>query len=202
MKTEELIKAKKYIEHAILTIKHDGHLGTIQTDWILPDLEKALAAIVGYECSSDADKLSVEKLQEHLLPYKKETVQKIIDEKMQLVTADEFVKLHPMGYDMPIGERGAGLSGGQRQSVGIARALVNNSNIWLFDEPTNAMDQTSETNILNNLKENIENKTLLLVTQKMNMLDLATRIIVMNNGQKVLDGEKMEIIKKLGVNNG
>ena len=94
MKTEELIKAKKYIEHVIGTIKHDGHLGRIQTEWIFPDLEKALAAIVRYECSSDADKLSVEKLQEHLLPYKKETVQKIIDEKMQLVTADEFVKLH------------------------------------------------------------------------------------------------------------
>ncbi|NBL01139.1 MAG: hypothetical protein EOM50_24715 [Erysipelotrichia bacterium] len=94
MKTEELIKVKKYIEHVIVTIKHDGHLGTIQTDWILPDLEKALATIVGYECSSDTDKLSVEKLQEHLLPYKKETVQKIIDEKMQLVTADEFLKLH------------------------------------------------------------------------------------------------------------
>ena len=94
MKTEELIKAKKYIEHVIGTIKHDGHLGTIQTDWILPDLEKALAAIEGDECSSDTDELSVEKLQEHLLPYKKETVQKIIDEKMQLVTADEFLKLH------------------------------------------------------------------------------------------------------------
>ena len=94
MKTEELIKVKKYIEHVIGTIKHDGHLGRIQTDWIFPDLEKALAAIVGYECSSDADKLSVEKLQEHLLPYKKETVQKIIDEKMQLATADEFLKLH------------------------------------------------------------------------------------------------------------
>ena len=94
MKTEELIKAKKYIEHVIGTIKHDGHLGTIQIDWILPDLEKALAAIGGNECSSDTDKLSVEKLQEYLLPYKKETVQKIIDEKMQLVTADEFLKLH------------------------------------------------------------------------------------------------------------
>ena len=94
MKTEELIKAKKYIEHVIGTIKHDWHLGTIQTDWILPDLEKALAAIGGDECSSDTDELSVEKLQEHLLPYKKETVQKIIDEKMQLVTADEFLKLH------------------------------------------------------------------------------------------------------------
>ena len=45
MKTEELIKAKKYIERVIGTIKHDGHLGTIQTDCILPDLEKALAAI-------------------------------------------------------------------------------------------------------------------------------------------------------------
>lgn len=115
---------------------------------------------------------------------------------------DEFVKLHPMGYDMPIGERGAGLSGGQRQSVGIARALINDSNIWLFDEPTNAMDQTSENHILTNLKENIENRTLLLVTQKMNMLDLVTRIIVMNNGEKILDDEKIEVIRKLGANNG
>jgi ATP-binding cassette subfamily C protein LapB len=115
---------------------------------------------------------------------------------------DEFVKLHPVGYDMPIGERGAGLSGGQRQSVGIARALINDSKIYLFDEPTNAMDQTSESNVLNNLKENLEEKTLFLVTQKMNMLDLVTRVIVMNQGEKVLDGDKMEIIKKLGVNNG
>ena len=45
MKTEELIKAKKYIEHVIGTIKHDGHLVTIQTNWIFPDLEKALAAL-------------------------------------------------------------------------------------------------------------------------------------------------------------
>ena len=94
MKTEELIKAKKYIEHVIGTIKHDGHLGRIQTEWIFPDLEKALAAIGGDECSSDTDELSVEKLQEHLLPYSKEMVQKIRDEKIQLVTADEFVKLH------------------------------------------------------------------------------------------------------------
>ena len=94
MKTEELIKAKKYIEHVIGTIKRDGCLGIIHTDWILPDLEKALAAIEGDECSSDTDELSVEKLQEHLLPYKKEMIQKIIDEKMQLVTADEFLKLH------------------------------------------------------------------------------------------------------------
>lgn len=50
--------------------------------------------LIEIEQAIDTDKLSVEKLQEHLLPYKKETVQKIIDEKMQLVTADEFLKLH------------------------------------------------------------------------------------------------------------
>ena len=94
MKTEELIKVKKCIEHVIGTIKHDGHLGTIQTGWILPDLEKALEAIEGGICFLDTDELSVEKLQEHLLPYKKEMVQKIIDEKMQLVTSDEFLKIH------------------------------------------------------------------------------------------------------------
>ena len=71
MKTEELIKAKKYIEHVIGIIKHDGHLGRVQTEWILPDLEKALAAIEGDECSSDTDKLSVEKLQEQLNTAKK-----------------------------------------------------------------------------------------------------------------------------------
>jgi len=132
---------------------------------------------------------------------------KFVDDQWMIECAkisgtDEFVKLHPMGYDMPIGERGAGLSGGQRQSVGIARALINDSNIWLFDEPTNAMDQTTESYILNSLKEKLEDKTLLLVTQKMNMLDLASRVIVMNQGEKVLDGEKSEVIKKLGAKNG
>ena len=71
MKTEELIKAKKYIEHVIGTIKHDGHLGRIQTDWIFSDLEKALAAIEGGVCFLDTDELSVEKLQEQLNTAKK-----------------------------------------------------------------------------------------------------------------------------------
>ena len=64
------------------------------------------------------------------------------------------------------------------------------------------MDQTSENNILKKLEQNIENRTLLLVTQKMNILDLVTRVIVMNNGEKVLDDKKTEVIKKLGANNG
>lgn len=120
----------------------------------------------------------------------------------RLSGTDEFVKLHPMGYEMPIGERGAGLSGGQRQSVGIARALIGNASIFLFDEPTNAMDQTTEDLILQNLKTIMHDRTLLIVTQKMNMLELVDRVIVMNQGEKILDGTKLDVLKKLGGKNG
>ncbi|RXJ54594.1 type I secretion system permease/ATPase [Candidatus Marinarcus aquaticus] len=124
------------------------------------------------------------------------------DEEMlecaKISTTDDFVKRHPMGYDMPIGERGHGLSGGQRQSVGLARALINNADILLFDEPTNAMDQSTEYAVLNNLKPIVQERTLLLVTQKMSMLELVDRVIVMNNGKKILDGEKTSVMKQLG----
>lgn len=116
----------------------------------------------------------------------------------KISTTDDFVKRHPMGYDMPIGERGHGLSGGQRQSVGLARALINNADILLFDEPTNAMDQSTEYSVLNNLRPIVQERTLLLVTQKMSMLDLVDRVIVMNNGKKILDGEKASVMKQLG----
>ncbi len=118
----------------------------------------------------------------------------------QVSTTDEFVKLHPMGYDMPIGERGHGLSGGQRQSVGLARSLINDADIFLFDEPTNAMDQATENSVLTNLRPLMEDRTLLLVTQKMGMLDLVDRIIVMHNGKKILDDTKESVIKQLAGN--
>ncbi len=123
------------------------------------------------------------------------------DEEMLVVSkiggVDEFVKTHPLGYDMPIGERGLGLSGGQKQTVGIARALLYDANTLLFDEPTNAMDQTTETNTIKKLQPIIEDKTLLLVTQKMSTLELCDRIIVFNHGEKILDGQKAEVLQKL-----
>jgi len=129
-------------------------------------------------------------------------IHKFIDDQWMLEcakisSADEFVKLHPDGYDMPIGERGEGLSGGQRQSVGIARALINNSDILLFDEPTNAMDQAHTSLFLRGLRQKMDGKTLLLVTQKMELLSIVDRIIVMDYAEKVLDGPKEEVIKEL-----
>jgi len=111
---------------------------------------------------------------------------------------DEFVKINPHGYEMLVGERGAGLSGGQRQSVGIARAFLNDTKIVLLDEPTNAMDSLSELRFINNLQAHMSDETMILVTQKMNLLSLVDRVIVIHHGKIEHDGKTQDIIQKLG----
>jgi len=108
-----------------------------------------------------------------------------------------FIKKHPLGFDMPIGERGTGISGGQKQSIAIARAFLYDVSIMLFDEPSNAMDQMSENELISSLKENLTGKTSLLITQKMNILDVVDRVIVMNEGKVYLDGKKEDVFKAL-----
>lgn len=114
-----------------------------------------------------------------------------------LSTTDDFIKLHPKGYDMAVGERGAGLSGGQRQSIGLARALLFKTPIILLDEPTNAMDQSTELKVIKNLKHTIVDQTSIIITQKMQILDIVDRIIVMNHGKVYLDGPKEEVLQKI-----
>lgn len=111
--------------------------------------------------------------------------------------ADEFIRKHPQGYEMPIGERGMGLSGGQRQSIGIARAILFESPIVIMDEPSASMDQMSENRLIGNLKTYIEDKTAIFITQKNTVLALVDRIIVMNEGRIYLDGPKDQVIAKL-----
>lgn len=111
---------------------------------------------------------------------------------------DEFVDGHPLGFDMPVLERGDGVSGGQRQSIAIARAFLVNAPIMLLDEPTNSLDNTSEGRIKHLLHEAIKDKTTILVTHKMALLDLVDRLIVIDNGQILLDGKKEDVLAKLG----
>lgn len=111
--------------------------------------------------------------------------------------SDEFIRRHPLGYEMPIGERGMGLSGGQRQSIGIARALLLESPIVIMDEPTNAMDQLSENRLIANLQTYLVDKTAIIITQKNTVLPLVDRIIVMNEGEIYLDGPRDSVIAKL-----
>ncbi len=110
---------------------------------------------------------------------------------------DEFVKRHPLGFDIPISERNSGISGGQKQSIGIARAFLYDVSIMLFDEPSNAMDQMSEAKLIESLKEHLKERTTILITHKMNMLDVVDRVIVMSDSKIYLDGKKADVIKAL-----
>ena len=109
----------------------------------------------------------------------------------------EFVNRHPEGYDMVIGERGASLSGGQRQGVAIARAMLLDPPVLLLDEPTSSMDFTSENQFKESLKRFMEQKTMVLVTHRVSLIDLAERMIVIDDGKVVKDGPRQEVIESL-----
>ncbi|WP_299179180.1 type I secretion system permease/ATPase [uncultured Neptuniibacter sp.] len=109
----------------------------------------------------------------------------------------DMVNRHPQGFEMSVGERGAALSGGQRQAVAVARALVHDPNILVMDEPTASMDNASEEHIKRMLQEYTQGKTMLVVTHKMSLLSLVERIIVMDNGRIVADGPKDAVLEAL-----
>lgn len=109
----------------------------------------------------------------------------------------EFIKHNQQGYDLTIGERGESLSGGQKQTVAIARALLRNPPILLFDEPTNAMDPHAERVFMDRLGAAIEDKTLVLVTHHHSVLPLVDRLIVLDDGEVVADGPKEQIVTAL-----
>jgi ATP-binding cassette, subfamily C, bacterial LapB len=110
---------------------------------------------------------------------------------------DDFVNRHPMGYDMPVGERGELLSGGQRQAIAIARALLLDPPIIVLDEPTSAMDNGAENRFRTRLTEELGRRTLLLVTHRASLLALVDRLIVMDGGRVVADGPRDAILKAL-----
>ncbi|QKF92694.1 type I secretion system permease/ATPase [Campylobacter sp. CCUG 57310] len=122
---------------------------------------------------------------------------------MQIIKAakvsgvDEYVDAHPLGFDMPVFERGEGISGGQRQAIAVARAFLLDSPIILLDEPTNSLDSSVENKLKNNLKYNTKEKTVMLITHKTSLLDLVDRLIVVDGGKILLDGPKDEVLAKL-----
>ena len=110
---------------------------------------------------------------------------------------DEFINNHPKGFDLLVGERGETLSGGQKQGVGIARALIGRSVIVLLDEPTSAMDHSTEEAVKNRLTQAAVGKTLVLITHRSTLFDMASRIIVVDSGRIVADGPKDQVIDAL-----
>ena len=115
----------------------------------------------------------------------------------KIAGVDDFVGSHPKGYDLEIKERGIGLSGGQRQTINLARSLLHDPNILLLDEPTSSMDQGSEKKVVDALKEVCDGKTMLIVTHRNPILTMVDRVFVLENGTIVADQTPQQLgIKK------
>jgi ATP-binding cassette subfamily C protein LapB len=118
-------------------------------------------------------------------------------EAAELAGVSEIVKKHAMGYDLQVGEQGRNLSGGQRQSVALARAILLDPPLLVLDEPTSSMDNRTEMRIKDRLNEILTGKSLILITHRASMLQLVDRIIVLDNGNIVADGPKASVLEAL-----
>ena len=127
---------------------------------------------------------------------KKVDASKVV-EASKISTAFNFISKHPLGFEMPIEERGLGLSGGQKQTIALARTILRDGKIFILDEPTSSLDKQTEKEVISNLKRFLKDKTLILITQNPALLSLVDRIIVLHNGKKIIDGKKEEVLAKL-----
>jgi len=118
-------------------------------------------------------------------------------EVAKLTGLDRVVAQHPMGWDLPVGEMGGLLSGGQRQLVALARSLVSKPQILLMDEPTSSMDAQSEMAFLRQLRDAAGTCTLVVVTHRPAVLELVSRVIVVDSGRLVLDGPRDQVLAAL-----
>jgi len=118
-------------------------------------------------------------------------------EACQATGLTQLINRHPKGLALPISEGGRGVSGGQRQLIGLTRLLLANAPVWLLDEPTASLDGGTEARVLATLRERSIGRTLLVVTHKQSLLPLFDRLIVVNQGRIVLDGPRDAVLARL-----
>lgn len=121
-----------------------------------------------------------------------------IEEAARAAEADDFIKALPQGYDTALGESGAGLSGGQKRRLAIARAFLRNAPIILLDEPTVGLDAASERKVAEAVKRLAQGKTTLIVTHQLSTVIDADVIVVLTKGMIVQSGAHEELLEKGG----
>jgi ATP-binding cassette subfamily C protein LapB len=137
-------------------------------------------------------------VKENILIGKPDAGDEELIEAAKLAGVDDFVSQHPMGYDMPVGERGSALSGGQRQAIALARVLIDKPTVLMLDEPTSSMDHQSERRFLSQMRDAISpDQTVLVATHRHSLLDLVDRLLVIDQGRIVADGPKANVLKAL-----
>jgi len=120
--------------------------------------------------------------------------QEILDASV-LAGVHDFISQHPDGYGLRLKERGEGLSGGQKQAITIARALVGRPPIVLLDEPTSAMDLPGEKALIERLKAELINQTIVVITHRSSIIELIDHVLVMDQGRLVAQGPKSDFLK-------
>ena len=116
----------------------------------------------------------------------------------KLAEIDLEIKKFENGYDTILGERGVTLSGGQAQRISIARSFIKDSEIYLFDDCFSSLDSDTEDRILKNLKNNFQNKTLIIISHRVSCVKHADNIIVLDNGKIIQSGSHSELVKGEG----
>jgi ATP-binding cassette subfamily C protein LapB len=115
----------------------------------------------------------------------------------QISGTHQFMGTIANGYDLRLADRGEGLSGGQRQSIAIARALAGRPPILVMDEPSSAMDAQTESGLIQRLQEELKGRTLILITHRPPLLQLVERIILMDQGKIISDGPRDSVLKQI-----
>jgi ATP-binding cassette, subfamily C, bacterial LapB len=119
-------------------------------------------------------------------------------EAARLAGVEQFAAAHPLGYDLPVQEGGRSLSGGQKQAIGLARAIIRKPRILFLDEPTAHFDLRSEAEFIERLKRLAEgDMTILVSTHRMSMLAIVDRLLVFERGHVIADGPRDQIIARL-----
>lgn len=134
-------------------------------------------------------------LKENLLMGNPDATDEQLIKAAKIANVDEIASNLPDGYETQLSEGGLQLSGGQRQAVCIARAFVGDPKIIIMDEPSSAMDNGSEQQLLQDLKEILADKTLILITHRGTLLSLVDRVIVFDSGRIIADGPKEEVLQ-------
>ena len=114
----------------------------------------------------------------------------------KLAGAHEFILELPEGYDTLVGEQGATLSGGPRQRIAIARALLTNPRVLIFDEATSALDYESERIIQDNMRFIAKGRTVIIIAHRLTAVRDAHSILVMESGEVVEQGPHAELVKR------
>lgn len=171
-------------------IKIDGHdIRTIQKAW----LRKNIALIL------QEPFLFSKTVRENLIIGKKDATEEDIRRATKISQIHSSIKKFEKGYDTPVGERGTTLSGGQKQRVAIARSLILNSPVLIFDDSLSAVDTETDYNIRQELKNRDTKSTTLIITHRIATAKDADLIIVLNNGRIEAIGKHEDLINKEGM---